>query len=109
MKRKRNESRIMWRGKPLYQKNVLRSLEASGSRQTKVRGWSYPRVDWTNAVAFRYTWVHLGALVTRLGVPMTRLGVPLITVKQSVRNINLFGKTAGASENQSYYLTYFTG
>jgi len=48
----------------------------SESCRTGIPEWSNPKVDWTDAVAFRCTWEHMGALVTRLGVPTTRMGAP---------------------------------
>jgi hypothetical protein len=51
-------------------------LGVSESCWTGIPGWSNPGVDWTNALAFRCTWEHLGMLPTRLGVPTTSLGAP---------------------------------
>jgi len=39
------------------------------SCRTRILGWSNPRVDWTDAVAFRCTWEHLGAPMGILGAP----------------------------------------
>ena len=50
-----------------------------------------PRVYWTDVVAFRCTWEHLGAR--------------WITVEQSGNN-TFFGNAAGAPGNQSYYLSF---
>ena len=49
------------------------------------------RVHWTDVVAFRCTWEHLGAC--------------WITVEQSGKNI-FFGNAAGAPGNHSYYLSF---
>jgi len=48
----------------------------SESCQPRIPGWSNPRVYWTDAVAFRCTWEHLGALAISLGVLTTSLGGP---------------------------------
>jgi hypothetical protein len=88
-------------------------LGVSESCWTRITGWPNPRVYWTDAVAFRCTWEHLGAPVTRLGTPTTSLdapatslGSPRITVEQSGRNNIFFGNTAGAPGNHSYYLSF---
>jgi len=85
----------------------------SESCRTRIAGRSNPRDDWTEAVAFGCTWEHLGAPATRLGAPTTSLGAPVssqgaprITVEQSGRNTILFGNTAGAAGNHSYYLSF---
>jgi len=78
----------------------------SESCWTRIPGWSNPRVDWTDAVAFRCTLAHLGVPATRLGAPMTSLGAPQITVEQSGRNNIFCGNTAGAPGNHSYYLSF---
>ena len=87
-----------------------------GSCRTGIPGWSNPRVDWTDAVAFRCTWerwqkiwVDIGGLVTtreHLGAPVTSLGAPQITVEQSGKNNIFFGNATGVPGNQSYYLSF---
>jgi hypothetical protein len=76
---------------------------------TKTQRWSNPRVYWTNRVAFRCTWEHLGALATcliapttSLGVPTTSLGACWITLEWSEKNI--FTNTTGTCRNHSYYI-----
>ena len=76
-------------------------LGVSESCRTRIPGWSNPRVYWTDAVAFRCTWEHLGA-------PATFLGAPRITVEQSGKNNIFFGTAAGAPGNHSYYLSFKT-
>jgi len=51
-------------------------LGVSESCRTRIPGWANPRVNWTDAVAFRCTWEHLGAPATSLGAPTTSLGAP---------------------------------
>jgi len=53
----------------------------SESSRTRIPGWSNPRVDWTNTVAFRCTWEHLGVPATRLGAPMTSVGAPATSLR----------------------------
>ena len=88
-------------------------LGVSESCWTRIPGWSNPRVYWTDPVAFKSTWEHLGALATRLGAPTTSLEAPVtslgaarITVEQSGRNNIFLGNTAGAPGNHSYYLSF---
>jgi hypothetical protein len=75
----------------------------SVSCRTRITGWPNPRVYWTDAVAFRCTWEHLGAPVTRLGAlttsmgaPATNLGMPRMTVEQSGKNYIFFENTVSA-------------
>jgi len=63
----------------------------SESCRTRITGWSNCTVYWTDVVAFRCTWEHLGAR--------------WITVEQSGKNI-FFGNAAGAPGNHSYYLLF---
>jgi hypothetical protein len=51
-------------------------LGVSEMCRTRIPGWSNPRVDWTNAVALRCTWEHLGALAAKLGALTTSLEAP---------------------------------
>ena len=81
-------------------------LGVSESCWTRITGWSNPRVDWTDAVAFRCTWEHLGAPTTSLGAPATSLGACRITVEQSGRNNIFFGNAASVPGNHSYYLSF---
>jgi len=75
----------------------------SESCRTRIPGWSNLRVDWTEAVAFRCTWEHLGVPTTSLGAPATSLGAPRISVEQSGRNNASFGNATGAPAYRSYY------
>jgi len=59
---------------------------------------------WSAGENFRCTWEHLGVPATSLGAPATSLGAPRITVEQSGKNI--FGNTASAPGNHSYYLSF---
>ena len=77
-----------------------------GSCRTRIQGWSNPRVDWTDAVAFSCPWEYLGPPVTNLVAPTTILGAHRITVVQSGKNIVFFGNTAGVAGNHSYYLCF---
>ena len=52
-------------------------LGVSESCRTRIPGWSNPRVYWTNAVAIRCTWEHLGAPATSLGAAGSASGNPL--------------------------------
>ena len=88
-------------------------LGVSERCQTRIPGWANPGVYWTDAVAFRCIWKHLGAPSTSLGAPTKSLGSPTtslgahqITVEQSGKNIIFFGNAAGAPENHSYYLSF---
>jgi len=88
-------------------------LGVSESCRTRIPGWSNCRVDWSDPLAFRWTWEHLTAPATGRGAPMTSLGAqatslsaPQITVEKSGRNNIYFGCTAGAPGNHSYYLSF---
>jgi len=52
------------------------SLGVSESCQTRIPEWSNPTVYWTDAVAFRCVWEHLGAQTTSLGAPTASLRAP---------------------------------
>jgi len=80
------------------------SLVVSESCQTRIPGWSNPRVDWTDAVAFMSTWKHLGGPATRLGVPMTWLGVPGSAGNNSASandNLGSASNSCGSTSNHS--------
>jgi len=66
-------------------------LGVSESCRTRITGWSNPRVYWTDVVAFKCTWKHLGA--------------HWITVEQSAKYI-FFGNAAQAPGNHCYYLSF---
>jgi len=69
-------------------------VPSDGELHASCRDWhcihTSPSVYWTDVVAFRRTWKHLGAR--------------WITVVQSGKNI--FGNAAGAPGNHSYYLSF---
>jgi len=66
-------------------------LGVSESCRTRITGWSNPRVYWTDVLAFKYTWKHLGAC--------------WITAEQSAKNI-FFGNDASAPGNHSYCISF---
>jgi len=59
-------------------------LGVSESSRTRIPGLTNPRVFWTDAVAFRCTWKHLGA-------PTTSLGAHQITVEESGKTSSSLG------------------
>jgi hypothetical protein len=66
-------------------------LGVSESCRTRIPGWPNPTDNRINAVAFRCTGEHLGALTTSLGALATNLGARRVTVEQSGKTLSSLG------------------